>query len=398
MTEAARTAEQAARASYGKLLAILAKRTSDISAAEDALADAFAKALSHWPENGIPAKPEAWLLTAARNRLTDQQRRAVRFSTTNEVSDMAADVVSSPEHPDDRLALMFVCAHPAIAPDLHTPLMLQCVLGFEAGDIARAFLVSPAAMAQRLVRAKRKILDAKIPFVIPDAGALPSRLEAIYEAIYAAHALDWLAPSDAMGDEALYLADLLARQRPDDPEALGLAALIAFTHARNDARVENGVLVPIHEQDTDLWHGRLISYALDALNRAQKLGRPGRYQIEAAIQSVHIHRRDTGRTDWASLSRLYEALIRLYPTVGTAVARAAVLGELHGPETGLAALDRIDAEAIETHQPAWATRAELLSRAGRTDEAAIAFDQAISMTAEEPLWQYLEVRRRNLEK
>ncbi|MEM6341323.1 MAG: DUF6596 domain-containing protein, partial [Pseudomonadota bacterium] len=266
MNDAARAAEQAARASYGRLLAILASRTADIAAAEDALADAFAKALSCWPQDGIPNRPEAWLLTTARNRLTDHQRRAARLAPEDDMPEIATQPIA--DFPDERLKLMFVCAHPAINRALHTPLMLQTVLGIEAAEIARCFVVSPTAMAQRLVRAKAKIKASGIAFRVPDAPDLPGRLAAVLEAVYGAYALDWLQGGETLSDEALYLAVLLSRLMPENPEPLGLAALIAFGQSRKTARIVDGMLVPVSEQDTALWDHDIINHAAHMLTRA----------------------------------------------------------------------------------------------------------------------------------
>ena len=251
-TSEARAAE-VARASYGKLVAIMASRTGDIMVAEDALADAFVKALTTWPKTGIPDRPEAWLLTVARNRRTDTERRDARLDFTDEVPDMTDTAPDPDAFPDERLKLLFVCAHPAIDKGVHTPLMLQTVLGLEAADIADVYLASAPAMAQRLVRAKRKIKAAGIPFTIPDPDALATRHTPVLEAIYGAYARDWFAGDGDLSQEALFLASILAQSLPHEPEALGLAALFTFAQARRDARLVNGMLVPVPEQDTDLW-------------------------------------------------------------------------------------------------------------------------------------------------
>lgn len=381
-------AETVARASYGRLLARIAARTGDIMAAEDALADAFAEALRTWPDRGVPDRPEAWLTTVARNRLIDAQRRGQRMDVTAEVPDMAAQDADRGDIPDERLRLMFVCAHPAIDRALHTPLMLQTVLGLEADLIGRVFLVTPSAMAQRLVRAKRKIRDAGIPFALPSRADMAGRLGAVLEAIYGAFAADWIDGASDFSGEAIYLAQLVSALA-DEAEAPGLAALLLYIHARRDARLADGVLVPLDEQDASLWDHAMIAQADAHLRRASALGSIGRFQLEAAIQAAHAARARTGRTDWRAVSQLYAGLNAAYPTIGGAVSQAAAVGRDAGPGAGLDMLARIDPAAIATFQPAWAVRADLLRRARRWDAARAAYDKAISLSTDPPLRRWL---------
>ncbi|HEU6453516.1 MAG TPA: DUF6596 domain-containing protein [Gemmatimonadaceae bacterium] len=412
MTEdAAARAEELARAAYGRLLAILAARDGDIESAEDCLAEAFAQALRSWPETGVPSNPAAWLLTVARNR-----RRDIRRSAAHRLSDpldyvahgVARDgALSTMEEldpdtiPDRRLALLFVCAHPAIDPAVRTPLMLQVVLGFDAGQIARAFVIPTATMAQRLVRAKRRIHDARIPFVVPGRGEMSECLAPVLEAIYGAYAIDFplvagTEPRDSLAAESHYLAATLAELLPDEPETLGLAALISLSLARRPARRTGDELVPLDEQDPMLWDAELIALGERYLHRAHALGRVGRFQLEAAIQSVHCARATSGVTDWHALRTLHAALLSIAPTLGARVAYAAAVGRVEGARDGLAALDGIEDEAVQRFQPAWATRAHLLAEAGRADEAVLAYERAISLTTDNRARGYLERQRARL--
>jgi len=405
--DAAALAEELARAAYGRLLAVLAAKDGDIESAEDCLADAFAQALSSWPETGVPHNPEAWLLTVARNR-----RHDLRRSAAHQLSDPLDDVARGgalpvvPELdpgaiPDRRLALLFVCAHPAIDPAVRTPLMLQTVLGFDADQIARAFAIPAAAMAQRLVRAKRRIRDARIPFVVPERGHMPERLAPVLEAIYGTYAIDFplvagTEPRDSLAAESHYLATTLAELLPEEPEALGLAALISLSLAREPARGTAGEFVPLDEQDSSLWDAELIALGERLLHRARSLGGMGRFQIEAAIQSVHCARAITGVTDWDSLRTLHAALVAIAPTLGARVAHAAAVGRAEGAQAGLDALDTITDDAVQRFQPAWATRAHLLAEAGRAEAAAVAFEHALSLTTDSGARRYLERRRAQL--
>lgn len=400
MSDAKARAAQVARASYGRLLAILSARSGDIIAAEDALADAFRLALEHWPERGIPENPEGWLVATAKNRVIDMKRREARSPTINVevLPDIEAAFPEDEEIPDRRLALMFICAHPAIDAGVHTPLMLQTVLGFEAADIGRSFLISPTAIAQRLVRAKRKIKEANIPFHVPERHEMGERIEAVLEAIYGAYALDWLSDPDArdMTGEALYLANLLATLLPDEAEVHGLAALIGFAHARRKARLQDGAFVPLHEQDQALWDAAMIAQAEQRLTDAAKLKKMGRFQLEAAIQAVHANRAEGGAMNWMAILHLTEGLCKFWPTMGALTNRAALIGEVFGAEAGLAAVSLIVNGDGAAFQPAHATRAHLLARKGDTTNAAVAYEKAISLTTEPAVRRWLQRQRAKL--
>ncbi len=404
MKDAHRAVEEVARSSYGRLVAFLSSKTRDVTGAEDALGEALLAALTCWPREGVPEKPEAWLLAAARHRLIDQARHArVREEHAQALGLLAAEAGETrapDEFPDERLKLFFVCAHPAIDPALHTPLMLQTVLGLDAARIAQAFLVSPTAMGQRLVRAKTKIREAGIPFEVPEERELPRRLGAVLEAIYAAYGLGW---DEAMGanplardlaDEAIWLARVLLQRMPGEPEARGLLALMLFCEARRPARrTADGRYVPLSEQDPETWSLTAIQEAETELAAAAKQGRIGRFQLEAAIQSVHAERRITGQTDWNAIAVFYEHLVRLAPTLGARISQAAAAAEALGPEEGLALLDGIERADVSTYQPYWAVRAHLLQRLGRKAEASDAFDLAVGLTEDDVVRRFLLDRR-----
>ena len=397
---AARSAGVAARDSYGRLLALLAASTSDLAAAEDALADAFERALRTWPSQGVPGHPDAWLLTVARNRLRDQWksapvRRAVPLDAACDalahVDDIDVDAI-----PDRRLELMLVCAHPAIQRAVRTPLMLNTVLGFTAEQVGRAFSVPPSTMATRLVRAKKRIKVAGIPFRVPDRADLPARMTSVLEAVYGAHVIDWATGPQArqLPSEALHLAEVLATLVPADPEVRGLAALMELSAARAPARVDaSGRFVPLADQDPSRWNPDLISRAHEHLRAAHARGQLGRFQLEAAIQAVHCARGCHATTDWPVLLTLHRILHSVAPSLGSGAALAAVTAEVDGPAAGLATLDALVAEAgppARLFQPAKATRAHLLDRLGRQQEAIEAYDSAISLTQDPAERLYLE--------
>jgi RNA polymerase sigma-70 factor (ECF subfamily) len=402
---ARRAAERAARQSYGKLVAYLAARTGDVATAEDALADAFAAALANWPTRGVPQAPEAWLLAAARRRTIDMARRRRTHEAAADrlllsVEEAAAGMDPA-DVPDWRLRLMFACAHPAIDAAVRGPLMLQTVLGLDAAAIAAAFLTAPKAMSQRLVRAKRRIRDTGIPFRLPERADLPARLDAVLEAIYAAFGAGWPEPSgldarrQGLLDEAVWLGHVVAGLLPEEPEGLGLLALMLYAGARRAARRNaEGDYVPLSEQDPAFWDAAAMDEAERLLQRANSLGRIGRFQLEAAVQSVHAARRISGRTDWHAILELYDGLLDLTGSPVVAVNRAVALGETAGPAAGLAALDELAGDPrLAGYQPYWAARAELLARLGRRAPADAAYAQAILLEPDAAVRRFLERRR-----
>ena len=409
MVPALNALTEVVRQSYGRLLALLAAPGRDIEAAEDALADAVERALTSWPRDGVPDNPEAWLLVVARNRLRDSWRSAAgRTSVPLDETDWSSDQFADPETltdsgiPDRRLELMLVCAHPAIAATIRTPLMLQVVLGVDAAAIAAAFAVEPATMAQRLVRAKKRIRHTGIPFEMPEREQLTERLPAVLEAVYGAYAIDWqLVPQgdavESLSAESVHLALVLADLLPDEPEVLGLAALVCLSEARRPARrADDGCIVPLEEQDTARWDRTMIDRGEALLTRAHGHHRPGRFQYEAAIQSAHCSRAGGGPVDAETLRTLHRALVRAAPSLGAAVALAALDGEIDGPAAGLRALDAVTDPAVERFQPAWAVRAHLLAAAGRIDEAAHGYRRAIDATSDPGVAEYLGRRLRAL--
>ncbi len=403
---AARAAEAAARQAYGRLLSWLAWQWRDIAAAEDALADALVAALLTWPRDGVPGRPEAWLLTAARRNLlkTARHRRVTEDpAVTVLLTDESTAAIEPAAVPDERLRLMFVCAHPAIDASMRSLLMLQTVLGIDAARIARACLVAPEAMTKRLVRAKAKIKATGLRFEEPEARELPQRLMAVLEAIYGACTLDWNEesapePAASLADEALYLARVAASLLPHEPEALGLLALLELNASRVAARTDaQGGLVPLQEQDTALWDAELIASATAHLDAASRLRRPGPFQYEAAIQLAHASRHRTGRTPWADIRVLYEGLVTLHPTIGARIGHALASAYAAGdPATGLALLRDIDSKRRETHQAWWAAQAHLLERGGRRAEALTAYERALALSRSPALRTTLITRREAL--
>jgi RNA polymerase sigma-70 factor (ECF subfamily) len=401
-------AEHAAREHYGRLLAYLAARCGDVHVAEDALSDAFASALARWPVDGVPRSPAAWLLVAARHRLFDDARKRQRSEKLNERLAAASreaerDVEAGDELGDERLALMFACAHPAIAREVRAPLVLQCILGLDAARIASAFLVRPETMSQRLVRAKRKIAAAGIPLRVPERDELPQRLDAVLAAIYAAFAEAWEDPAGSdrrargLTGEALWLGRMVVAACPDEPEALGLLALMLHADARRAARRDaDGAYVPLDAQDVARWDAAAIDEAETLLARAARARRLGRFQLEAAIQSAHTAGRRRS-SDWRAIVVLYDELLRITASPVVALNRAVAIGRAYGAQRGLSALRAIAADPrLDEYQPYWAARADLLARAGDAAAARAAFERALGLTIDPAIRDYLVERMRAL--
>ena len=394
-------AELAARTSYGRLLAHLAARWRDVARAEDALGDALLAALETWPRTGVPDKPEAWLLTVARRHLVDAARHtkveaAAAADLGVMVRETEREASSEAVFPDRRLGLLFACAHPAIDEAARTPLMLQTVLGLDAARIASAFLVTPATMSQRLVRVKAKIRDAGIRFEIPEPRNLPSRLDAVLQAVYAAYGSGWedVAGADprrrGLAEEAIWLGRLVVRLLPDEPEAHGLLALMLHCEARRGARRDAaGGYVPLTRQDVTLWSRSMIGEAEELLATASRARKLGRFQLEAAIQSAHAQRAESGRTDWEAIALLYEGLLGLASTIGARVGHAAALAEARGSAAGLAVLETISSEAVSAYQPYWALSGHLLKSLGRGEQAKQAYARAIGLSEDPAVREFL---------
>jgi predicted RNA polymerase sigma factor len=398
--------EAVASRSRGKLVAFLAARFGDLAAAEDAVNDAFAAALLAWPQGGCPANAEAWLLTAARNKLIDQMRRGRETADSVGLEELAGGMTApgADELPDRRLGLLFACTHPAIDAAIRAPLMLQVVLGLDASQIASAFLTSPAAMAQRLVRAKAKIRDARIPFSIPGRSELPERVQAVLDSIYASFSEGWADPAGSdvtrreLAGEAIFLGRVLVELLEEEPEAWGLLALMLYTEARRPARrTANGKFVPLAQQDRALWDGRMIEEAEAALHRASQARMIGRYQLEAAIQSAHTEGARTGFVPWSTIMRLYDTLLQLTGSPVAAINRAVAVAEVNGPDAGMAALEAVSGDRrVESYQPYWAARAELLRRLGSREEARHAYQVAIGLERDPAVREYLAERSEEL--
>jgi RNA polymerase sigma-70 factor (ECF subfamily) len=399
---AVQAAELAARDSYGRLLARLAVRTHDIESAEDALAEAFAAALRQWPTAGVPDNPDGWLVHVAKRRLTDSARHhAMRAAVEPAlvVEEELALQARRQTDEDDRLVMLFLCAHPAIDPAVRAPLMLQLVLGLDASRIAAAFLVAPATMSQRLVRAKQRIRETGLRFDDAPVADPDVRLGDVLEAIYAAYGTGWDEADGAestvggLRREALWLVRLVCATRPDSAEAHGLLALLLYCESRQPARrTPTGRYIPLERQDPARWDRGQYEEAEQILAHAASRSTsplPGRFQLEAAIQSVHARRARTGSTDWVTIVQLYLGLMQVAPSIGAAVAHAAALSRAYGPRAGLDALYGIPAQAVASYQPYWAVLAHVQRLLG-LPEAAATRRRAIGLTTSEAVRAFLQ--------
>jgi RNA polymerase sigma-70 factor, ECF subfamily len=394
--------ERVFREEYGRLIASLVRRFGDIDIAEEAAGEALVAALERWPASGVPANPGGWLTTTAGNRAIDRIRREKQRDAKHQAALMHHD--DTPHEPtgpveDDRLRLIFTCCHPALAPEARIALTLRLLGGLTVPEIAQAFLVPETTMAQRITRAKTKIASANVPYRIPEAADLPERLAAVLTVLFLVFNEGYLATGDGdpiraeLTSEATRLTRILRQLLPDEPEVAGLLGLLVLIEARREARIRNGQLVPLDEQDRAGWNRTLIDEGHNLVRECLAINRPGRYQILAAINAVHTDAPTAADTDWSQVVALYDQLTRLDPSPIVALNRAVALAELDGPEVALALVDRLPLPGYH----AWhATRADLLRRLGRSAEAKQAYDAAIATTQNSAERAYLNRKRGEL--
>ncbi|MER5916791.1 RNA polymerase sigma factor [Streptomyces sp. NPDC001982] len=406
------TVESVFREERGRLLASLVRRFGDLDLAEEVTSEAVEAALVHWPIEGVPAKPGAWLLTTARRKAVDRLRRDQAYAARLAILQVEADRAdpappadADGELPDERLQMFFTCAHPALAAEDRTALTLRCLAGLTTPEVARAFLVPPATMAQRIVRAKKKIREARIPFRVPGADELPERLPGVLQVLYSIFTEGYAASSGPrlqrldLAEEAIRLAQILRRLLPAEREASGLLALMLLTHARRDARTgPDGELVMLDDQDRGRWDRTMIEEGRGLVLAALTGGAPGPYGVQAAIAALHDEAADLTTTDWPQVVALYDVLLALTPSPVVELNRAVAVAMRDGPQVGLTLLDELaDEPRLRGHHPYSAARGDLLHLLGRLPEAATAYQEALDLAGTEPERAHLRSKLTEIE-